>query len=653
MKTPAISVLMSVYSGENYLKESIESILGQTFINFEFLIIDDGSTDRSKEIIESYKDNRIVYIKNETNIGLTKSLNKGIELAKGKYIARMDADDISLPNRLEKQLSIFQEFPRMQVVFSTIQMINQNGSTIKNWEDDLNCISQRDIYLFLPQKNCLAHPTLMAERSILLAYKYDNSIEMAQDYHLWLRLASDDTEFYKIKEPLLKYRIHSESITQFSNSKKSGEIKKNINIKYRYILGKIKKLSLNHFDSRVIKYLLTDIFSLSKIFIKDELKKYLIKFGSLVYKIYPKKWNFQNVFFFPSYQMGGAERVHIDILKAVHAINPTVIICNNSQDSFFMHQFKKYAYALYDIPFLSTSFFLRYFFLGYISASINLCGKKMVLFGSNCSFFYLLLPLLNKKKYFAIDLFHAFSPGSPEPLEVFSLEYLNYLSKRIIVNPALYQDFEKLYLQKSVNSDALKKIEIIENGIYIPDNFIEKNGLIFNILYVGRCAKEKRVHLVGEVAKRCEELGLPVQFILLGVEKKCIGSSYEKYCTFIGQVKDPSPYYVKSHILLVTSSSEGFPMTIMEAMAYGVVPLSVDVGGIGYHIQDRINGFLVENGNDEERIVSEIVELVRQSVTTGCLKSMSRKAYCYAKEHFSIRVFEKKYQDLLIKYTRG
>ncbi len=115
---PRVTVLMSVYNGEKYLREAIDSILNQTFKDFEFLIIDDGSTDSSADIIRSYTDFRIRLIQNEKNIGLTRSLNKGLKLAKGEYIARMDVDDISLPIRFEKQVSFLDKYEDVKLVGS-------------------------------------------------------------------------------------------------------------------------------------------------------------------------------------------------------------------------------------------------------------------------------------------------------------------------------------------------------------------------------------------------------------------------------------------------------------------------------------------------------------------------------------------------------
>ncbi len=118
---------MSVYNGEKYLREAIDSILGQTFKDFEFLIIDDGSTDSSVEIIRSYADPRIRLIQNEENIGLSRSLNKGLKLARGEYIARMDADDISLPRRLAAQVGLLDKQPDIGLVGTSIQLIDCDG----------------------------------------------------------------------------------------------------------------------------------------------------------------------------------------------------------------------------------------------------------------------------------------------------------------------------------------------------------------------------------------------------------------------------------------------------------------------------------------------------------------------------------------------
>jgi glycosyltransferase involved in cell wall biosynthesis len=126
-KNPKLSVIMSVHNGEKYLREAIESILNQTFTDFKFIIINDGSTDNSLAIIRSYDDKRIRILNNGTNIGLTKSLNKALKQAKGKYIARQDADDVSLPDRFEAQLKYFVQYPEVALLGTSTYIINQEG----------------------------------------------------------------------------------------------------------------------------------------------------------------------------------------------------------------------------------------------------------------------------------------------------------------------------------------------------------------------------------------------------------------------------------------------------------------------------------------------------------------------------------------------
>ena len=130
---PLVTVLMPVYNGEKYLKEAIESILNQTFKDFEFLIINDGSTDNSVKIIQSFNDLRIRLIHNESNIGLIKTLNKGLKLSNGKYIARMDCDDVSLPKRLSVQINFMEKHPEIGVCGSWVKIIGLEQKFINKY----------------------------------------------------------------------------------------------------------------------------------------------------------------------------------------------------------------------------------------------------------------------------------------------------------------------------------------------------------------------------------------------------------------------------------------------------------------------------------------------------------------------------------------
>ncbi|MBP2626008.1 MAG: glycosyl transferase family 2 [Firmicutes bacterium] len=209
MFEPMITVLMPVYNGSLYLREAMDSIIGQTFHDFEFLIIDDGSTDNSMDIINSYKNGRICVIKNDTNCGISAALNKGLEHARGQYIARMDCDDISMPERLYRQVLFMEEHPQIGVCGSWIQIIGE-------W-------SHGDIWRYPtePEKikcgllfsNILAHPSVIIRRNVLTStgIYYDVLYKYAQDYKLWVELAKR-TLLANIPEVLLQYRFSNSQI---------------------------------------------------------------------------------------------------------------------------------------------------------------------------------------------------------------------------------------------------------------------------------------------------------------------------------------------------------------------------------------------------------------------------------------------------------
>ncbi len=236
-----VSVVMAVYNGETYLREAIDSILNQTFTNFECIIINDGSTDKSLSIIKSYSDNRIILINNEGNKGLIYSLNKGIDTAKGEYIARMDADDICLPNRFEEQLKTFQAQPNTIVVSSDYYLLNNTKlSLIKT---NYTNYALKAILLFTP---CFCHPTVMIknlfkEKNIF----YNQEFIHAEDYKLWTDLAVCGN-FYNVPIPLLKYRSHP---TQISTLNKNRQLQISSTIRKNYLNNLEFNLSAQQFKT--------------------------------------------------------------------------------------------------------------------------------------------------------------------------------------------------------------------------------------------------------------------------------------------------------------------------------------------------------------------------------------------------------------------
>lgn len=205
--TPTLSVIMGVYNEEKYIQEAIDSILGQTFGDFEFIIVDDNSQDESANLIESYDDSRIQFIKNKTNRGLTTSLNRALDHATGTYVARQDADDISEPKRFEKQISLLEQNTDVSLVGTGTYLINSDGEIV---DKRLGyCNPTFDDFL---DKSYLVHGSIIARRTVLEELGgYDEFFRYGQDYDLWLRL-SKQYNVVNIPAPYYRHRIHNEGV---------------------------------------------------------------------------------------------------------------------------------------------------------------------------------------------------------------------------------------------------------------------------------------------------------------------------------------------------------------------------------------------------------------------------------------------------------
>lgn len=205
-----ISIIMPVYNMEQFLDVSIPSILNQILRDFEFIIINDGSNDKSLEIIRNYakKDKRIKIIDNKNNIGLTKSLNKGLKLARGKFIARMDADDISFPERLELQYNFLEKNKEVFLVGGGALNISKEEEKISIFKP---ITDEEKLKEKLQIRNCLYHSTIMFRNNKKIFYR-DNFI-YAQDYDLYLRLLSQKKRLTNLPNMLIKYRINPQAIS--------------------------------------------------------------------------------------------------------------------------------------------------------------------------------------------------------------------------------------------------------------------------------------------------------------------------------------------------------------------------------------------------------------------------------------------------------
>lgn len=211
-----VTVLMPVYNAEKFLGEAIESILSQTFTDFDFLIIDDASTDRSASIIEGYSDPRIRVVRNEVNLGISGTLNKGIELSHTELIARMDADDISHPTRLQKQINYFEQHADCALLSTWTRIITEDKKEVKAEK------FKTEYYYYNLNFDCwIYHPTVMYKRSAVLDVG-GYSTRYGEDFDLFWKLTRK-YPFGNIEEVLLDYRVTSQSLHQVTHKKEYDE----------------------------------------------------------------------------------------------------------------------------------------------------------------------------------------------------------------------------------------------------------------------------------------------------------------------------------------------------------------------------------------------------------------------------------------------
>tara|TARA_B100000029_G_C17545466_1_gene948292 strand:+ start:306 stop:1202 length:897 start_codon:yes stop_codon:yes gene_type:complete len=289
MNDVLVSVIIPIYNAEDHLEKSVESILNQEFKNFEIILINDGSTDRSKEICKKYKlkDNRVIYLETEHQ-GLTGALIKALEVARGKFIARQDADDFSHQQRLKKQLNWFQTKKGRVLCGSNCNIINEKGKLRKNWSIKY---SHKNIVNRLNYTNCFVHSSVMFLREAAKRVGgYEISQKYSQDYDLWWKLTTQG-EVGNLKDKMVTIRERFSSISIKNKNNQTEDFLKSATKFFKYRLenkkfNKFNKLNTQEFNE-LLRFFYNDKLEY-KIKFKDLNLKQIILFISNPYMIFRK-----------------------------------------------------------------------------------------------------------------------------------------------------------------------------------------------------------------------------------------------------------------------------------------------------------------------------------------------------------------------------
>jgi len=354
-------------------------------------------------------------------------------------------------------------------------------------------------------------------------------------------------------------------------------------------------------------------------------------------------------FFFDRYSLGGAQRVHLDILKAVESANKMVFFTRKSADDTFKSEFERIKQtSFFFIENYCDHFLIRIFSVHYYAFLINKYPNTKVL-SSNSTFFYDMLPFI-RKEVTTLELLHNFTFGK-NGMEFFGLMNYSRLSVRLTIDSATRENIISQYRQYQIPDSYVQRIRTIEFGVDIPAEIPEKSAAPLKVFYAGRGGPQKRIHLINEIALHFIRRNEPVTFYFAGTFDDELTEEVRQNSVCYGPVADKKimeTLFSESHILLMTSAYEGFPVLIKEAMAHGCVPVVTALPGILTHLQDGENSLLIQSVSDEQKVVEEGIRHIQFLLQQNqVLKKISRTCFDYASRHFSKKPFYQAYAELL------
>lgn len=374
-----------------------------------------------------------------------------------------------------------------------------------------------------------------------------------------------------------------------------------------------------------------------------------IKYPKIWYDIKRIKTNV--IFFFPHYNTGGAEEVHLDILKSISDQNAICFITEQSKDSDLKNQFKQNS-KLIELYRWGWKISLKPVMLKLIAHKINKIPNA-VIFGCNSRFFYDLIPFLSKEVKI-IDLVHTFLGEYDYSMDNYSLKHIQNIHTRVVLGENQKQKQLNFYASNKIHSDFNDRIHIIHNKISSSETIYKKSfddKLI--VLFVARNSEEKRAQLFIDITKEIQDLNLPIEFIMIGDFEE-FNKKPQDNLHLTGKITDKlllNSYYEKAHMVIITSIFEGFPMVLLEGMARGAVPISTAVGEIPTYIgENKETGFLIDNFQDELKIKANFIEkLVFINENRELLEKYSLNVQELVKTAFNEKTFIEKYRNLIIQ----
>jgi len=639
MKEPKISVVMSAYNSDIHIDKAIESILAQDFSDFEFIIIDDNSSDATFRILSDYKkkDDRIHIIKNESNMGLAASLNKGIKIAKGQYIARQDADDISMRNRISRQLEFLEQNKDISMTGTFYEILGENGKLL--YKIRLPCLDA-EIKEYLKSVNCFCHGSVMFRRSALEKIGfYPEQYRCSQDYALWLKM-SKDYKLANMPEFLYKLNLH-EKATSVKN--KNEQWKCIFRIKNDFGI-------LKNSDIFSDKFIINEFLYYGRFFYKMRVKKlginYFIKgwfykiFGVRIWLNEKKSLGICMVtgVFYPEISGGSLQcRTLIDSLK--HDSRYSFFILTTTRGTALSNDYK-------GIPviriYVGNMGFLAQFYatIRLIDAFLKLQSKVDIihLHGfSNKTMLIILMAKIFKKKIIQ----KMTSLGDDDPVSIYKKK-LGLLKKCFFSRADMYISVNPVMFDEAIKSGiSSNKLAMIPNGVDIdrfsPSKSLEEKTNLRKelnlpkdavlILFVGFFSKDKGPDILFDAYKDIVSKfkGRDIRLLFIGpqdinyyeikkdlmekIKREIKICNMETKVIFIEKTLEIEKYYRASDVFVLPSLREGLPNALLEAMSTGLGCIASNLEGVADYLISNEEGLVFKKGDTNE-LSQALVKLI-------------------------------------------
>ncbi|WP_336514379.1 glycosyltransferase family 4 protein [Pollutibacter soli] len=364
----------------------------------------------------------------------------------------------------------------------------------------------------------------------------------------------------------------------------------------------------------------------------------------------PLQEEFDIYFFFPFYHTGGAEKVHAALVNSFRDRKCVVLFTRKSNDEGFKSEFQKSGHKILDIsPYTDNKkkYWKNLVWRGLISAHINRQKKKPLVINGQCNFAYKISPWI-KKEIPQIELIHSFNSFA-----AIRIPFLPFYRQTVMISTKAIEQYKDQYLRLNVPQEYVNKIKFISNGIVVPaeTNYKTRSFEVVKVLYSGRSTPEKRVQLAAKIAAAAKEEKLSAQFTFVGEIKDAVPSEFKDAIRLVGRVisvDEMNRFYGESDVILITSSEEGFPMAIMEGMAYGCIVMATPVGDIPNRIKQPENGIIFTSVTNEAEIVRQSLDFLKLLLKDEVYrKKIAESNHRLAQENFSIEKFQAEWRSLV------